>query len=84
VQPDPRRAPWPDFKGNPIHEGDTIEHPTGARAKVVVYDGETDPGDQWRADYGDGLPSRLVLQIGDKGRAVVIGDSANEGAKGDQ
>jgi Lar family restriction alleviation protein len=80
-----RKAPWPDFKGNPIHEGDIIEHPTGARATVVCYDGETDPGDQWRADYGDGLPSRLVLQIGDKGRAVVVGqDSANESAEGSE
>jgi len=79
-----RLAPWPDFKGNPIHEGDTIKHPTGDTGKVVFI--ETNPRlnpeaiavewnevHQWRVDYGDGLLSSLCLQIGEKGMAVVIG-----------
>lgn len=65
------KAPWPDFSGNEIHEGDTIEPPSGERGTVVFLANEQEPGDQWRADYGTGDLSRLCLQIGDKGRAVV-------------
>lgn len=64
-------APWPDFAGKIIHEGDTIEHLSGECGVVVFLANETDPGDQWRVDYGTGDLSRLCLQIGDKGRAVV-------------
>lgn len=66
-------APWPDFDGHDIHDGDVIEHPSGDRGTVVFLAQESDPGDQWRVDYGDGYLSRLCLQIGDKGRAVVAG-----------
>ncbi len=64
-----RKCHFKDFDGKPIHEGDTIQHPDGMTATVVY-----DPGhDMWRADYGDGShPSTLSLQIGDKGRAVVV------------
>jgi hypothetical protein len=65
------KAPWTDFAGQGIHEGDMIEHPSGERGAVVFLPNETSPGDQWRVDYGDGYISRLCLQIGDKGRAVV-------------
>jgi len=68
------RAPWSDFNGKDIHEGDTIEHPSGERGKVVFLAHESDPGDQWRVNYGTGDLSRLCLQIGDKGRAVVVTD----------
>lgn len=67
------KAPWPDFAGHDIHEGDTIEHPSGDRGTVAFLAHEKDPGDQWRVDYGTGDLSRLCLQIGDKGRAVVSG-----------
>jgi hypothetical protein len=71
-------APWSDFTGNPIHEGDIIEHPSGERGKVVFRRNETDPADQWRVDYGyPGHASRLCLQVGDKGQAVVIERSDN-------
>lgn len=76
------KAPWKDFAGADIHEGDVIVHPaTGQRGTVVFLPEHSDPGDQWRVNYGDepgdGL-SRLCLQIGDKGQAVVAerrGDS---------
>ena len=71
-------APWPDFAGNPIHEGDVIAHPSGERGRVVLLAGERDPGDQWRVDYGTGDLSRLCLQIGDKGRAVVTTDPTGD------
>lgn len=66
-----RVAPWPDYRGREIREDDTIQHPDGDRGVVVFLGEYSDPGDQWRVDYGDGFLSRLSLQIGDKGRAEV-------------
>lgn len=68
-----RTAPWKDFNGNPIHEFDVIEHPSGERGTVIFWAAQTGASNQWRVDYGDGIPSRLSLQIGEKGRAVVAG-----------
>ena len=66
------KAPWPDFQGHDIHDGDMIEHPSGERGTVVFLAKETEPSDQWRVFYGDGYASRLCLQIGDKGQAAVV------------
>lgn len=68
-----RKAPWPDYAGRPIYEGDTVEHPSGDRGIVRFFEAYESQSDQWRVDYGD-LPIalRLCLQIGDKGRAVVV------------
>jgi len=63
-------APWPDFAGNTICEGDVILHPSGERGLVVLLD-TGEPSDRWRVDYGSGDLSRLCLQIGEKGQAVV-------------
>ncbi len=65
------KAPWRDFRGNDIHEGDVITHPSGERGVVVFLADERDPADQWRVDYGSAYLSRLCLQVGDKGQAVV-------------
>lgn len=65
------QAPWPDYAGNPIHEGDVIVHPSGESGKVTFLEEYTKPSDQWRVDYGTPHVSRLCLQIGDKGMAVV-------------
>ena len=65
-------APWLDFEGAPIHAGDVILHPSGEFGKVVFLDYESEPDDQWRVDYGEGHLSRLSLQVGDKGQAVVF------------
>lgn len=70
-----RKAPWKDFDGNDIYEGDALLHPSGERGTVVFMAHENDPGDQWRVDYGGGDLSRLCLQIGDKGRAVVTANA---------
>lgn len=66
-------APWKDFSGADIHEGDRIAHPAGERGTVVFLQEYPDAHDRWRVDYHDGGPfSRLSLQVGDKGQAVVV------------
>lgn len=67
-----REAPWPDYGGNRILDGDTILHPDGTRGVVRFLADFADPSDQWRVEYGNGDYGRLCLQIGDKGRAVVL------------
>lgn len=66
-----RKAPWLDFKGNEIHEGDTIGHPQGETGKVVFLVGGRN-GERWFVDYGETPLSQLSLQIGDKGQAIVV------------
>lgn len=69
-----RTSPYTDFAGNAIREGDTIQHPSGESGRVVFMRGYSDPGDSWRVRYspGAGGLSRLCLQIGSKGMAVVV------------
>jgi hypothetical protein len=73
------KAPWRDFAGNELYEGDVISHPSGERGKIVFLPQMTDPHARWRVDYGDGtVSSNLGLQIGDKGRAVKVTDPTPE------
>lgn len=68
-------SPWPDFAGNPIRHGARMWHPiSGQTFTAVRLSGYSDPGDAWRAIYDDEPQSvsRLVLQIGDKGQAVIV------------
>src|SRR5690242_1993601 len=75
------KAPWKDFSGSDIHEGDVISHPCGERGKVVFLPEYSEAADQWRVDY-DGIPlSRLCLQIGDKGQAVVVERATDSGSE---
>lgn len=68
-----RKAPWKDYRGVDIFEGDTIAHPSGECGIVVFLPKEKEPGDQWRVSYvGSNDLSRLGLQIGNKGQAFVI------------
>lgn len=69
----PRRVcPFRDWKGGDIREGDRIVHPDGLSGKVVFQENcPITASDAWRADYGDGVLSRLLLQVGSTGRAVV-------------
>lgn len=64
-------APWPDFQGRPIKHGARLAHPTGQRFTAVFLENHTNATDAWRAVYEDASVSRLCLQIGDKGRAVL-------------
>lgn len=66
------KAPWPDYNGLDIFEGDTIEHPSGERGKVLFLPEEDGVCEQWRVDYEQHGMSRLCLQIGDKGQAIVV------------
>lgn len=74
------KAPWQDFAGNDIHAGDRIQHPDGTIGTVVFFDFEEAPSDQWRILYDDGNRDpewtarigRLCLQVGDKGKAIVM------------
>lgn len=66
------KAPWPDYKGKEIREGDIIEHPDGSFGEVIKVGNCYGDHNVWRVDYGDGIILRLSLQIGDKGQAVRI------------
>lgn len=68
-----RQAPWNDYKGNEIFEGDTIVHPSGETGVIAYRQNSISISDNWLVDYGDGVLSRLCLQIGDKGMAVKQG-----------
>lgn len=66
-------APWSDFIGQPIHHGDRLTHQDGTEFVAIRLNGFQEESDAWRAVY-DNAPqsvSRLCLQIGDKGRAVL-------------
>jgi len=59
-----RKAPWPDFEGNVLYEGDTIKHPASGQTGIIIYfPHRKEPTDQWCVDYGDDIESRLCLQI---------------------
>jgi hypothetical protein len=65
-------APWPDFLGQSIQHGARLLHPQDGNEFVAVrLHGHADESDAWRAVYDDGTVSRLCLQIGDKGQAVL-------------
>jgi len=70
--PSKKKAPWPDYEGNDIYEGDVIEHPSGECGTVVLLEKDADwaPNYEWKVDYGDGYLLWLGLQISDKGMAV--------------
>ena len=65
-------APWPDFLGQKIKHGCRLVHPSdGLEFTAVRLCGYDDECDAWRAIYDDAAVSRLCLQIGDKGQAVL-------------
>lgn len=64
------KAPWTDFIGITLFDGDTIIHPSGQSGKIIFKPERERKSDQWVVDYGDGIESRLCLQIGDRGRAI--------------
>tara|TARA_R100000656_G_scaffold124957_2_gene104571 strand:- start:260 stop:469 length:210 start_codon:yes stop_codon:yes gene_type:complete len=67
------KSPYKDFNGNDIHEGDQIAHPSGQKGKVIFHPERHDDSDRWCIAYENcGFESRLCLQVGEAGRAVVI------------
>jgi hypothetical protein len=71
-----RKAPWPDFAGNDLYEGDIIIHPSGEQGVIrYVPTINKTVTDDWLVEYrGSSVRcSRLVLQVGSKGQAVRRG-----------
>lgn len=66
------KAPWCDYKGDDIHDGDEVVHPSGEYGKVVYLDKHLDETDAWRVVYENGERSRLCLQVGWKGQLHVV------------
>ena len=66
------KAPWKDYEGNDLFEGDRIRHPSGEVGVIVCIAEHVDPNDRWRVDYGPQGISRLCLQVGWKGMAVKV------------
>lgn len=66
-----RPCPWPDAQGQPLADGDTIQHPDGMRA-VVTFDPSREGPGQWRAVYADGESLFLGNQITGKGQACKV------------
>lgn len=64
-----RKAPWTDYVGNDLYDGDTIIHPSGVKG-VITYAKDKDLHTSWRVRYNDKISSMLSLQIGAKGRGV--------------
>lgn len=65
-------APWRDFFGNVLCEGDLIRHPDGSEGNVTFDGSKSHVSDHWKVSYSDGQLSRLCLQIGDKGMARKV------------
>lgn len=69
-----RKAPWTDFANHSVFEGDIIEHPSGERGTVIFTEEKNERVDQWLVKYeNDEKLSRLCLQLGCKGQAIVVG-----------
>ena len=62
-----RKAPSPDCKGNPIHEGDTIRRADGNIGRVGVS------AKEWFVRWSDGETiSPLRYWLSEQGQAVVV------------
>lgn len=71
-------APWPDYAGNPVKEGDRMVHASGDSGIVVVTAGGCDDPACWCVDYGHGNLRSLALEVGADGRAVVIDETGKD------
>lgn len=67
-------APWPDYAGNLVQEGDRMVHPSGDTGIVVLLPGSSGDLTRWRVNYGGSLRS-LAEEIGAAGRCVVIDET---------
>lgn len=70
-------APWPDFEGHPIMEGDRIIHPSGDSGFVVHFPDASDDAERWRVDYGHGSTRSLFIEVGEQGRATVVDETGS-------
>lgn len=73
LNPNKLTAPWPDYVGNPIKDGDVIKHPSGKTGVVTRVAPTKEPeAALWRVNYGGAPLSRLCLVVGGEGKAVVV------------
>ena len=70
-------APWPDFDGNPVKEGDRIIHPSGDSGFVVFVADASDDNARWRVDYGHGQSHSLSREIGAEVKATVVDETGS-------
>ena len=70
---DREKAPWADFEGTPLYEGDTIMHPVSGKTGVIIYLAD-EPYflDQWAVRYKSGKSEKLNLLIGSKIRPTKV------------
>ena len=68
-------APWPDFSGGPVMEGDRVVVPSGDFGTVVYLPTEECEAQRWRIDFGHGPLQCLQAGLSETGRAVVIDES---------
>lgn len=81
------QAPFRDYKGHVLYEGDKIRHPDGTVGTIEFWKDLSeaqkkeyfiiDASDRWRVRYDDGLTPRLVLQIGERGQAEYYDEVRN-------
>jgi len=72
------KSPYKDFKGNEIYSGCVLVHPSGQEGVIVFHPERLDIADQWVIQYNDEFESRLCLQVGEKGRAVIKNQQTKE------
>ena len=72
------KAPWKDYNGGDIHEGDTMIDASGRVGKVLFMVQPNNIIDQWQVKHGCSSLSRLVVQISHIGRAVVVKEESND------
>ena len=66
-----RKAPYKDFIGSDIFEGDDIIHPDGNSGKVAFFGSRAHRHNRWKVIYDDGTMKRLSVQVGDNERGLV-------------
>lgn len=71
-------APWTDYTGNPIQEGDRMVHSCGDCGIVVLLPGQADDSERWRVDYGHGIVRSLAHEVSATGRAIVIDETGKD------
>jgi len=63
-------APWKDYQGNDLYEGDKLKHPSGQTGVIEYHKDRHNQHDRWLVNYGDRILSRLCLQINERGQGV--------------
>lgn len=68
VSKERKKAPFKDYKGNDIYEGDKLIHPVTRESFIVEFDSEK--LNSWRAIYENGDSLALGIQVSERGQAA--------------